>query len=138
MNTVSQTLTVMFDDPFWIGVIECWMDGKLSVCKIPFGKEPSEQEVYDKLEGCYHHVCFSFHLDADIALVKKNPKRRQREAKRQIKASGISTKSQLALKQQQEQKTLAKKAAYHEMSEAQKRQKFLLKQQKKKAKHRGR
>ncbi len=39
MDKVSGRLTVLFDEPFWIGVLEHISEGKLSVCKVTFGKE---------------------------------------------------------------------------------------------------
>ena len=32
------TLTVFFDNPFWVGVFERVEGGKLSACKVTFGK----------------------------------------------------------------------------------------------------
>lgn len=40
MDKVSGKLTVFFEDSFWVGVFECILDGKLSVCKGTFGTEP--------------------------------------------------------------------------------------------------
>jgi len=38
---------VFFEDPFWVGVFERIEDGKLSVCKVTFGAEPKDYEVWD-------------------------------------------------------------------------------------------
>ena len=32
---------------FWVGVFERVSEGKLSVCKITFGAEPKDYEIYD-------------------------------------------------------------------------------------------
>ena len=40
-------LTVYFDDPFWVGVFERIEDRKLSVCKVTFGAEPKDYEVWE-------------------------------------------------------------------------------------------
>ncbi len=45
MDKVSGKLTVFFEEPFWVGVFERVVDGKLSVCKITFGAEPKDYEV---------------------------------------------------------------------------------------------
>ncbi len=68
----------------------------------------------------------------------RNPKRIQREVKKQIQNAGIGTKSQQALKLQQEQWKTERKTAGREQREAEKRRQFELKQQKKKEKRRGR
>ena len=47
MDKVSGRLTVFFENPFWAVVFECMLDGKLSVCKVTFGAEPKDYEVYD-------------------------------------------------------------------------------------------
>ena len=46
MDKVSGRLTVFFEEPFWIGVFERISEGKLSVCKVTFGAEPKNYEVY--------------------------------------------------------------------------------------------
>ena len=68
---------------------------------------------------------------------KKNPKRMQRAAKKQILETGIGTKSQQALKLQQEQNKQERKVRSQEKKEAEKLRMFELKQQKKREKHKG-
>ena len=67
-----------------------------------------------------------------------NPKRVQREVRKQVQNSGIGTKSQQALKLQQEQLKTERKAVSREQREAEKERKFELKQHKRKEMHRGR
>ena len=38
MDKVSVTMRVLFEDPFWIGVLERVTENGLSVCKFPFGE----------------------------------------------------------------------------------------------------
>ena len=66
-----------------------------------------------------------------------NPKRKQREARKQSQVSGIGTKSQQALQLQREENKLERKIISREMKEAEKQRQFELKQQKRKEKHRG-
>ena len=47
---MEATLTVFFDDPFWVGVFERIEDGKLFVCKVTFGAEPKMQLEKNKQE----------------------------------------------------------------------------------------
>ncbi len=44
---MKASLTVFFEDPFWVGVFERIEDGKLSVCKVTFGAEPKDYDVLD-------------------------------------------------------------------------------------------
>ena len=49
----TSRLTILFDDPFWIGLYEREDDTEYSVCRIVFGAEPRDQEVYAYLlEHC--------------------------------------------------------------------------------------
>ena len=51
-------LTVFFDGIFWIGIYERIQDGKLEACKITFGAEPKDYEVYDFLLKSYPRLLF--------------------------------------------------------------------------------
>ena len=46
---IKSSFTVMFEAPFWIGVYERFDEGYYEVCKITFGSEPKDYEVYDFL-----------------------------------------------------------------------------------------
>ena len=138
MDKVSGRLTVFFEDPFWIGVFERISEGKLSVCKVTFGAEPRDYEVYGFVLKHYDRLRFSPAVAAAVRQAGHNPKRLQREARRQTQETGIGTKSQQALKLQQEQWKVQRKAGAQEKREEEKERKFLLKQKKKKEKHRGR
>ena len=138
MDKVSGKLTVFFEEPFWIGVFERLSEGKLSVCKVTFGAEPKDYEIYDFVLKNYGRLRFSPAVAADVKEAVRNPKRMQREVQKQVQNTGIGTKSQQALKLQQEQWKTERKTAGRERREAEKRRRFELKQQKKKEKHRGR
>ena len=43
------TLTVLFENPFWVGVYERIDGDRYEVCKIIFGEEPKAYEVWDFL-----------------------------------------------------------------------------------------
>ena len=138
MDKVSGKLTVFFEEPFWIGVFERLSEGKLSVCKVTFGAEPKDYEIYDFALKNYGRLRFSPAVAADVREAARNPKRVQREVRRQVQNTGIGTKAQQALKLQQEQWKTERKTVSREQREAEKQRQFELKQQKKKEKHRGR
>ena len=138
MDKVSGKLTVFFEGPFWVGVFERVTKGSLSVSKVTFGAEPKEQEVYAFVLKQYRCLRFSPAVAAAVRQAGHNPKRLQREAHRQPQETGIGTKSQQALKLQQEQLKTERKAVSREQREAEKQRQFELKQQKRKEKHRGR
>lgn len=138
MDKVSGKLTVFFEEPFWKGVFERISEGKLSVCKVTFGAEPKDYEIYEFLLKNYYQLRFSQAVEADVKETGGSPKRVRKEVRRQVQNSGISTKSQQALKLQQEQFKTQRKAVGREQREAEKQRQFERKQQKRKEKHRGR
>jgi len=137
MDKVSGKLTVYFEEPFWVGIFERIEDGKLSVAKVTFGAEPKDYEVQEYVQKYYFSLKFSPAVDAVAKDIKRNPKRMQREAKKQMQEIGIGTKSQRALKLQQEQNKQERKVRRQEKKEAEKLRMFELKQQKKREKHKG-
>ena len=102
MDKTNGKLTVYFEEPFWVGVFERIEDGKLSVAKVIFGAEPKDYEVQEYIQQYYFSLKFSPAVETVVKDIKRNPKRMQREAKKQTMETGIGTKSQQALKLQQE------------------------------------
>ena len=137
MGKVIGRLTVYFEDPFWVGIFECIEDEKLSVCKETFGVEPKDYEIQEFIIKNYYSLQFSPAVTTVVKETKKNPKRMQREAKKQLRNTGIGTKSQEALKLQHEQNKQERKTKSKEQKEAKEQRLFELKQQKKLEKHKG-
>lgn len=137
MDRISEKLTLFFEDPFWVGVFERVSDGKLSVCKTTFGAEPGDYEVCDFVLMNYYGLSFSPAVKVEQKQTADNPKRRQRNASKQMLNIGIGTKSQQALQKQREEMKTERRQTGREMREAEKQRQFDLKQQKKKEKHRG-
>lgn len=103
-----------------------------------FGAEPKDYEIYNFILNHYYDLQFSPAVDAVIKAAKKNPKRVQRDIKKKMENVGIGTKSQQALKLQQEQTKAERKGRMREQKKADTQRQFELMQQKKKDKHRGR
>ena len=132
--TMKSSLTILLEAPFWIGLYERIDGDRYEVCKITFGAEPKDYEVYDFLLQNWRTLKFSPPLKADrIEERKINPKRMQREINNQLQDRG-----QQALKLQHEQNKLERKTKSREQREAEKERQYALRQEKKKAKHRGR
>ena len=138
MDSSFGKLTVFFEDPFWVGVFERIENGKLSVCKVTFGSEPKDYEVWEFVLKYYYQLKFSPSVDVVVKKEATNPKRVQREARKQSASSGIGTKSQQALQLQREENKLERKTISREQREASKDRQIELKTQKRKEKHRGR
>ena len=137
MDKVSGKLTVYFEEPFWVGVFEHIEDGKLSVAKVTFGADPKDYEVQEYIQKYYFSLKFSPAAETVVKDIKRNPKRMQREAKRQTIETGVGTKSQQALKLQQEQNKQERKERNRKKKEVEEQRIFELKQQKKREKHKG-
>ena len=135
--SITVALTVFFEEPFWVGIFERITEGRLSVCRITFGPEPKDYEVQAFILKNYDRLQFSPAVAADAVKVKHNPKRVQREVRQQVQEKGIGTKSQQALKLQQEQFQTARKEERRKKKEVWKQCRFELKQQKRKEKHKG-
>ena len=106
--------------------------------KVTFGTEFSDCEIYDFVLKNYYRLKFSPAVATDVKEAGRNPKRVQREVRKQVQNTGIGTKSQQALKLQQEQLKTERKAVSRERREVEKQRQFKLKQQKRKEKYRGR
>ena len=133
----EEKLTVYFEEPFWVGVFERVEGGRLSVCKITFGAEPKDYEVWDFILKHYGELKFSPAVETEVKQTADNPKRRQRNAKKLLQQSGVGTKAQQALQKKREaQKTERRQQSRAEREEEKERQ-FALKQQKRKEKHKG-
>ena len=138
LNTISVTLTILFEQPFWVGIFEQRFDNKIEVAKVTFGSEPKDYEVYSYILHHYYKLRFSPMIEDEVFYKKKvNPKRLQKLAKKQMIESGVGTKAQQALKLQQEQGKLKHKEFSHKQREIEKQRQFELRQKKRHEKHRG-
>ena len=154
MDRVQAALSVFFEEPFWVGVIERVEDGKLTVCRVTFGAEPRGFEVYEFFLKNYYALRFSPSVEATVRSRPTNPKRMQREVRKQMnggaggkskkdasraQSSGnaLGTKSQQALKLQREQMKTERRISARERKSEDRERKFELKQRKRKEKHRG-
>lgn len=136
-DSVSR-LTVYFEDPFWVGIYERSDGKRYEVCKIVFGSEPTDGEIYEFLLKNFNRLRFSRSVEAEpIEERRINPKRMQRIIKKQTENTGVGTKAQQALALEREQNKLERKVRTREQKEAEKALRFEQKQQKKKEKKKG-
>lgn len=138
MDKIVSRLTVFFENPFWVGIFEVESGKNYEVCKIIFGAEPKDYEVYEYLLKNHHRLKFSRKRLSEKSTEKHlNPKRMQKEIKKQLVNKGAGTKSQQALKEAYEQSKAKRKTLSKAQTEAEKERRFEIKQQKKKDKHKG-
>ena len=134
---MKTSLTVFFEDPFWVGVFERVDDGKLSVCKVTFGAEPKDYGVWEFVLRHYDELVFSPAVETEMRQIADNPKRRLRNVRKQTERSGIGTKSQQALQMQREEMKKEHRQNSREQRDAEAQRRFDMKQMKKKEKRRG-
>lgn len=137
MNEPIVNLTIYFDDPFWVGVFERIESGNLSVCKVTFGAEPKSADVWAFVLRNYYRLKFSPAVKTNQKRSADNPKRRQRNAKKQMQIIGIGTKSQQALAAARETLKTERKKVHREQKETAQQRRFDIRQQKRKEKHKG-
>lgn len=138
MEFGTASITVLFEDPFWIGLFQReWPDG-YQVCKIVFGPEPKDYEVYHYLLQHWSRLQFGPSMEGgECPQGRINPKRLQRQIRKQLSQPTIGTKAQQALQQQREAHKSLRQTAVRQRREEEADRRFLLRQEKKKAKHKG-
>ena len=137
MDKASVCLTVFFEDPFWVGVFERVSEGEFSVCKVIFGAPPKDEEIWVFILRYYGELRFSPPMDAEEKVRADSPKRRQRNARKQMQSSGVGTKAQQALQLQREAAKTERRANSRERKEEERQRRFAQKQEKRKEKHKG-
>jgi hypothetical protein len=134
-------LTIFFEDPFWVGVVERQEQGALVAARHLFGAEPAPAEV---LEFVLYRM--SRLLEGASVAVKAmpaepraiNPKRAARVASRALAQRGSSTQAQEALRLQLEQNKRIRRQRTKAERDADAERRRQLKLQRAKARHRGR
>lgn len=138
MQIIVSNFTVLFEDPFWIGLFELECENEYSICKIVFGSEPKDYDVYNFILKKWNKIS-TYKMDSKTPSISKNinPKRMRRMINKHLQDGSIGTKAQRALKLQHEQNKKDRKTYNREKIKDEKDRKFNLKQQKRKQKHRG-
>lgn len=134
---VEGKLTVYFDESFWVGVFEKTEDGMLSVCRVVFGKEPTDSEVWDFVLRRYSRLKFRSAVRVQKRQTAENPKRRQRNVKKQMRAAGIGTKAQQAIAAGRKEQKSESQIESRRRREEEKQHRYELKKEKRREKHRG-
>lgn len=139
MDRNVSSFTVLFQPPFWVGIAERWEQAGYSAARVVFGPEPTDAQLYEWLEKEWHRLNFSPAAEGERPVTeRKNPKRAQREARAATQAQGMSTKAQEVLSRQRAQEGLARRSGRRQAKQEEAERKYLLRQQKKREKKRGR
>lgn len=139
MKCVFSKLTVYFEDPFWVGMYERQCGSEYEACKITFGAEPKDYEVYALLLSRFEKFRFTAPEKSaqKKSELKRNPKRMQREIHRQLNPAGVGTKAQQAMQLAREQGKKDRKISSREHKELEQKRRLALRQKHQKEKHKG-
>ena len=138
MQKSRASFTVFFEDPFWVGVYEREEPGGLTACRVVFGAEPKDGEIYEWMLQNWAQLHFGPPLADARRPRAENPKRARRMARRSLAVQGVGTKAQQALALARGAGKQARTAARREQEQADRERRFALRVQRRKEKHRGR
>lgn len=139
MATVKAT--IFFDKRFWVGTFERTDKEGYVVARHIFGAEPSDPVVHEFVLNHYHELKFGEPKEITIQIQRMNPKRVQREVRREMarikETSKPLTLAQDYMREEIEKKKKEKKSISSAEKQARKDEQFSLRQEKRKEKHRG-
>ena len=134
--------TIFFEKRFWVGTFERTDKEGYAVARHIFGGEPSDPEIYDFVLNNYQELNFGEARNIDVQIQRKNPKRVQREVRREMEKIKDTTRPSTLAQDYMREELEKKKTERKKVSSAQKQaridEQFAIRQQKKKQKKRGR
>ena len=134
-------LTILFDPPYWIGLLEAESDGLLYAARHIFGAEPSDPEVYafvqNDLLPLMRSMTVGLPIDSAPTSRHINPKRLQRNIRREVLRTDVPSKAHEAIRLQIEANTQERLTINRAQREAQRQHKRDVAAVKAKAKHKG-
>lgn len=138
-NIIS--VTIQFDPPFWVGIFERNDNQGYAATRKVFGAEPTDPELYEFIQTNYHELNFTEPQEnIQLDIKRKSFKRMQREIKKALqseKSVKKETRAQEALRLDLEQRKKIKKTQSKSDKTKLEKERFELKQEKKKQKRRG-
>ncbi|MBA3722941.1 MAG: YjdF family protein [Parachlamydiaceae bacterium] len=133
--------TIFFEKRFWVGTFERTDKEGYSVARHIFGAEPSDHEIHEFVLNHYQELKFGELKEVNIQIQRMNPKRIQREIRREMEKIKETTKpSKMAqdyIREEIEKNKKQKKILSSVENQNVKDEQFAIKQQKRKEKHRG-
>lgn len=138
---VSIKATIFFDKKFWIGTFERTDKTGFAIARHIFGSEPTDPEVYEFILTNYQDLQFGSPKEFTLEIKRMNPKRVQREVRREMErikeSAKPSTFAQDYMREELEKNKLIKKQKNAAEKRLWQKEQFALKQLKKKEKLRG-
>ena len=133
--------TILLEKSLWVGIFERTDKKGYAVARKIFGGEPSDIELYDFVLNNYQELKFGEPREFQLEIRRMNPKRLQREVRREVERIKCNTKpSTLAqdyMREEIEKGKKEKKQLSASKREERSAKQFLLRQKKKRKKRRG-
>lgn len=135
----SCKLTICFEDPFWVGLVEVEEGDVYRVARYVFGPEPTLPEIEAFIRAHWRELRFTADLQVEKKGGKKiNPKRMRRIIEKEMARNAThGTKAQQALAEQREANKVERKAQSKAERDAERERRFQQRSAKRKEKHRG-
>lgn len=140
-------LTIFFDDQYWVAVVEWQAEDRLRAARHIFGTEPGMAEIFAfvlyELDGLIDQASTADHAartlppEELLAIRRRSPKRRMREAARALDQRGASTAAEEALRIELEQRKQQRRAETRAERLAEQERKYNIAREKAKQRHRG-
>lgn len=134
--------TVFFDPPYWIGLLEVERDGCLYAARHVFGAKPQDEAIYifvlRDLAALQNGMTVGVPRDPAHGPKQVNPKRRQREIRRELERQGVTHKAYEAVRLQLEQNRHEHRQENREEREAERARRREKMRERAKARRRGR
>ncbi len=134
-------VTILLENSFWVGIFERNDGEGYAVARKIFGGEPTDAELYEFVLAHFDELKFTEPREFELVIKRKNPKRAQREVRREMEKAkkGLmsTTHAQEVLRLELEKNKKSNKVISKTEKEAHQEEKFRQKQEKKKKKHRG-
>ncbi|MCH4184167.1 MAG: YjdF family protein [Eggerthellaceae bacterium] len=134
------TLTICFEAPFWVGVVESEDDeGRYRVAKHTFGSEPTDPEVGVFIHEQWNELHFTDELQVrKSGGTKISYKRMQRMIAKEVASHARrGTKAQQALAEARDVASTERKHRSAAVKREKQEERFLQRTDKRKRKHRG-
>lgn len=137
---VACQLTILFVEPYWVGVCERRDEQGYAVARFIFGSEPTPPEVLLFVLREYQNLSFSQPIAEEKSTEKpaqKSFKRLLRESRAFSEEAGITSKAQEAMRLELEKRKQSRKEISREERDAEAARKYALRQERLKEKKRG-
>ncbi len=135
---MENSLTVLFDPPFWVGIFEHNDGDTYRMARHVFGAEPTEPQLLELARNGFPGLTFSNPVNlASVELREVGYKRRMREIRAAMKNPAASTRSQQILQQEMERQAQNNREHRRQIRQQSEDLKFQARQARKAEKHRG-